>query len=547
MKRRGFLKSAGVAPALLALPRFGHTNSRARGLFAHGVASGDPLADRVILWTHVSLPRGHGGVEVEYEVASDRDFSKIVVEGVTEASPERDHCVKVDVAGLTPGRTWFYRFRALGETSMVGRTRTLPVGKLDSIRLAVASCSNFPAGFFTAYGDIARDERVFAVVHLGDYIYEYAADGYASQRAPEFGRVSVPRNELLTVDDYRLRHAQYKADPDSIAMHASHPLIAVWDDHEVANDAWLRGAENHQPETEGDWLRRRAGAWQAYDEWMPTRTPGLSENGRLFRSFEFGDLASLILLDTRYFGRDRQVDAVELVRDPEALERARRDPSRDLLGREQEKWLNAELKGSADAQRWQLIGQQVLVSELLLPNLAPVLDVETARARLGDERVDAVLAIGGKGLPMLWDTWDGYDAARNRFLTELDGNASSPVVLTGDIHTSIAGDLRMPVSDRIGAVELVTTSISSPGFDPYLPTGEPGQLATAFRDANPWLRAFETTKRGWMQIDLNRDRVTATWRHVDRVDRRGAVVRQGIRLQSPHRESGEMGLGPLQT
>jgi len=542
MKRRGFLKTAGVTPALLALPGAGRAHSAPHGLFAHGVASGDPLADRVMLWTHVSLPRGHGGVEVEWEVASDRGFRRLVARGATGAIPERDYCVKVDAEGLSPGRTWFYRFRALGETSMVGRTRTLPVGSVQSLALAVASCSNYPAGYFTAYADIARQDEVFAVVHLGDFIYEYGADGYASQRAPELGRVSVPAHELVTLDDYRLRHAQYKTDPDSIALHAAHPLIPVWDDHEVANDAWLRGAENHQPDSEGEWQARRAAAWRAYDEWMPTRSPDLSRTGQLYRSFEFGDLASLILLDTRYFGRDRQVEAVELAGDPAALQRARRDNSRELLGREQTEWLSNQLKLSADRQSWQIIGQQVLVSELLLPDLAPVLDIETARARLGDERVDAVLALGGKGLPMLWDTWDGYDAARTRFLSELDRNASSPVVLTGDIHTSIAGDLKMPGSNRTVGIELVTTSISSPGFDPYLPTGEAGQLAAAFGDANPWLKAFETTKRGWLRVDLHADRVVSCWRHVDRVDRRDAGVRDAIRLQSSHRGSGSMGL-----
>jgi len=545
MKRRGFLQSAGLAPVLLAAPGIGGAHSGRHGVFAHGVASGDPLADRVMLWTHVSLPRGHGGVEVEWQVAEDRDFARIVIAGTAEAAPARDYCVKVDATGLAPGRIWFYRFRALGETSLVGRTRTLPVGELERLTLAVASCSNYPAGYFTAYHDIARDNDVFAVVHLGDYIYEYAADGYASRRAAEFGRVSVPGHELLTLDDYRLRHAQYKSDPDSIAMHAAHPLIPVWDDHEVANDAWLNGAENHQPETEGDWQARRAAAWRAYDEWMPTRTPDLAANGRLFRAFEFGDLASLILLDTRYFARDRQVDAIGLIDDPAALQRARRDPDRDLLGAEQAAWFGRTLAASADNQRWQVIGQQVLVSELLLPDLAPVLDIDQARARLGDERVDAVLAIGGRGLPMLWDTWDGYAAARERFLAELDRNAGSPVVLTGDIHTSIAGDLKMPGSERVGAVELVTTSISSPGFDAYLPAREEHGLARAFRSANPWLRAFETTRRGWVRVDLFPERVEACWRHVEQIDRRGAPVRNGIRLVSSHRESGAMGLKPI--
>jgi len=372
--------------------------------------------------------------------------------------------------------------------------------------------------------------------------YKYAADGYASHRSQEFGRVSVPGHELVTLDDYRLRHAQYKSDPDSIAMHAAHPLIAVWDDHEVANDAWLNGAENHQPEQEGEWTLRRRNAWRAYDEWMPTRTPGLADNGRLFRSFDFGDLASLTMLDTRYFGRDLQVDALKHMDDPDALERLRRDPDRNLLGEEQSAWLARTLAESSGNQRWQIIGQQILVNELLLPDLSGVLDLELTRQRLGEDRTDAVLAAGGKGLPMLWDTWDGYDAARQRFLNELDSNAASAVILTGDIHTSIAGDVTAAGGKRPTAVELVTTSISSPGFDAYLPPREPGGLARAFRETNPALHWFETRKRGWLRVDLTPERVEARWRHVDWVDQRAAPVREARRLASAHRESGGLGL-----
>lgn len=536
MKRRGFIAGIGAAPALILLSGATRAHEGPNGVFAHGVASGDPLRDRVILWTRVSLPRGSGAVEVDWQVSERRDFSRVVASGKAQASPERDFCVKVDAAGLAPGRTYFYRFEALGGRSTVGRTRTLPEGEVSKLAFAVASCSNYPAGYFTAYRDIAEQDDLDAVIHLGDYIYEYAADGYASQRAAEFGRVPVPAHELVTLDDYRLRHAQYKADPDARAMHAAHPMIAVWDDHEVANDAWLFGAENHQPGTEGDWHARRSRAWRAYDEWMPTRTPDLADHGRLFRSFDFGDLASLIMLDTRYFGRDRQIDAMGMVDDPKALAAARGNKRRQMLGAEQAGWFAETLKRSAERQHWQVIGQQVLVSELLLPDLGPVLDVDKASRRLGEDRVEAVLEMGGSGMPMLWDTWDGYAPARRRFLERLDTDAVSPVVLTGDIHTSIAGDLSLADRSSNTAVELVTTSISSPGFDTYLPTREGEQLAQAFRDANPALRWFETSKRGWLRVDLTPARMTASWRHVRRVDVRNAGVASAMRLASPHRE-----------
>jgi len=536
MKRRGFLKHAGLTPALVMVAGRLPAQALARGVFPHGVASGDPLTDRVILWTHVSVPRGSSAVEVAWEMADRPDFARIVSRGTVAAAPERDFCVKVDADGLAPGHCYYYRFTALDERSPLGRTRTLPEGDVSKLAFAIASCSNYPAGYFTAYRDIAEHDDLDAVIHLGDYIYEYAADGYASQRAAELGRVSVPGHELLTLDDYRLRHAQYKADPDARAMHAAHPMIAVWDDHEVANDAWLFGAENHQPGTEGAWHDRRRNAWRAYEEWMPVRTPNLANHGRLFRAFDFGNLASLIMLDTRFFARDRQIDAMELIGDPAALEAARANERRQMLGAEQAGWFATALKRSAERQRWQVIGQQVLVSELLLPDLAPVLDVEAAQRRLGRERVEAVLDLGGSGLPMLWDTWDGYAPARRRFLDQLDTDAASPIVLTGDIHTSIAGDLSLDGKNRNTAVELVTTSISSPGFDAYLPTREPGQLAQAFREANPGLRWFESRRRGWLRLDLAPDRMQAAWRHVARVETRDGRVDTARTLATDHRE-----------
>ncbi len=542
MKRRGFIKAAGISPVILLPGRSAWSQPDAARVFAHGVASGDPLHDRVMLWTRASLPRGSGAVEVSWEVAEDRAFSRIVKRGSAVAAPERDYCVKVDVAGLAPGRAWYYRFK-LGESiSQVGRTRTLPEGSVQRLAFAIASCSNYPAGYFTAYRDIASQDDLDAVIHLGDYIYEYGAGGYASARAAEFGRTPVPGHDLITLDDYRLRHAQYKSDPDLQAMHAVHPVIAVWDDHEVANDAWRGGAENHQP-GQGDWRARRCMAWQAYDEWMPTRTPNLADTGRLYRAFEFGDLVQLVMLDTRFIGRDRQLDAVPLLRDPPALEAARRDPNRDLLGPAQSAWLNRILAQGSDRQRWQLIGQQVLVSELLLPDLSGIIDIDATRQRLGPEIVDVILQIGGRGLPMLWDTWDGYDSARQRFLNELDTQAESAVVLTGDIHASIAGNLALPGRNRNSAVEVVTTSISSPGFEAYLPTIPGQRLEPAMLEFNPALAWMEASRRGWVRLEVEPDTVHAIWRHVARTDQPHGRVDTAVQLSSRHRSSGAMGLG----
>jgi alkaline phosphatase D len=543
LDRRTLLKFSGLSPAALALPRRVSAETPRSGVFAHGVASGDPLHDRVILWTRISGPKGLDHIEVNWQVAEDHNFSRVIASGQSVADATRDFCVKVDASGLMPGQSYVYRFQALGETSPLGHTLTFPSAGLKPLTLAVASCSNFPAGFFTAYRDIANDPDVDVLIHLGDYIYEYGIAGYASQYAEALGRRSVPAHDLLTLDDYRLRHAQYKSDPDLQAVHAAKPLIAVWDDHEVANDAWLDGAENHNAAEQGDWHARRRQGFQAYEEWMPVRTPNLVEDGRLFRAFNVGELLSLHMLDTRFYGRDAQLDPMAFRDQPEALERLRQDPDRKLLGDEQLAWLEQGLR--QQSARWQVIGQQVLVSELLLPDLSEMLNIEAARASVGDQIVDAVLQIGGQRMPIMWDCWDGYAGARERFLTVLENHASSPVILTGDIHTSMAGNLHRRGQDSVSAVELVTTSISSPGFDDYLPTHQRGQLSEAFVAYNRHLLYMESARRGWLKVRLTADQCDASWHLVNRVDRRNQPVRRHAQWTTPHKSSGEYGLKPL--
>lgn len=547
MDRRSLLKVAGLSSAAIAMARPASADEMPTptGVFAHGVASGDPLHDRVILWTRISGPKGRDNIEVTWQIAEDAAFRRVVAQGNALASDQRDFCVKVDPEGLAPGQSYYYRFEALGAQSPLGRTRTLPDQGLSPLTLAIASCSNYPAGFFSAYRDIAEREAVDVVLHLGDYIYEYAADGYASQMAQAIDRVSVPAHELVSLDDYRLRHAQYKSDPDLQAMHAAKPMIAVWDDHEVANDAWKGGAENHDPETQGPWEARRSVGFQAYEEWMPVRTPNLVEDGKLFRAFQFGELASLHMLDTRYYDRAEQLNPMAFQDNPQDLERLRRDPSRQMLGQEQFQWLRDGLR-QADT-RWQLLGQQVMVSELLLPDLSGVLDIPVARERIGDQIVDALLAMGGQGMPIMWDCWDGYAGAREELLAMLDTEASSPVILTGDLHTSIAGDIKRAGQDQAMAVELLTTSISSPGFDDYFPTKTPGQLPPAFRAANPNIQFMDTAKRGWIEVRVTEEAMTSDFRFVDRVDRPNQPSRVAKRLMTSHRSHGDFGLKDAST
>jgi len=278
--------------------------------FDYGVASGDPLSDRVILWTHAKFQDLSDAVNLTWQVAADLEFSKILVSGEVQANSDTGYTCKVDATGLLPNQTYYYRFKAGLHTSPIGKTKTLPIGAVSDVKLAVMSCSNYPSGFFNVYSEIARSDADVAI-HLGDYIYEYAATGYASEKAASLGRTSVPANEILTLSDYRLRHAQYKSDADSKQFHASKPLIAVWDDHEFANDAYKDGAENHTPATEGPFAARKAAALQAYHEWMPIRTG--ADKSKIYRSFNFGNLLSLHMLDTRSIGRDQQVEITDLI------------------------------------------------------------------------------------------------------------------------------------------------------------------------------------------------------------------------------------------
>ncbi|MEC8429417.1 MAG: alkaline phosphatase D family protein, partial [Pseudomonadota bacterium] len=274
MSRRQML--AGLSSASL-LPLTGCSTEKSEpkigDRFRHGVASGDPDNNSLIIWTRVTSDKPFENVT--WEVATDAQFNGAVASGVQTTSRERDFTVKVLVQKLQPGKIYYYRFKVSEEVSDIGRTKTLPEGHVSRLGLAVASCSNFPFGYFNAYETIAKDEQVDLVLHLGDYIYEYADNGWGSDVGKTIGRIHQPANEIVSLDDYRQRHAQYKTDRGSQMMHSAHPLIPIWDDHESTNNPWMEGAQNHQPETEGEWGPRRDASVQAYYEWMPIREPQL--------------------------------------------------------------------------------------------------------------------------------------------------------------------------------------------------------------------------------------------------------------------------------
>ncbi len=440
--------------------------------FAHGVASGDPDHRSVVLWTRVS---GHdSAVDVHWAIASDPAMRMVVDSGRLSTDARRDFTCKVVANNLSPGHQYFYCFEVKGKRSVVGRTRTLPVGHLNRLGIAVASCSNFPFGYFNAYEAIANDDTVDFVLHLGDYIYEYGPDGYGGSTGYKLERVHEPRHEIQTLNDYRTRHAQYKGDVQSQMMHSAHPMIAIWDDHETTNNPWLGGAQNHQPQQEGDWATRRAASLQAYYEWMPVREPhhGHSQTER-WQHYRFGDLASLVTLETRHTSRAEQIDYDDFkdkINDYADAQRFQKEvlgaSGRNLLSDRMESFLADALRESVnEARPWRLIGNQIPMARTHGPKLDHPLFAE----RSGDASnpINSALAylkrIGELDLPIYLDPWDGYGWAREKFYTLCQGcGVQDLLVLTGDSHSFWSNALFDGRGKAMG-LELGTSGITSPG------------------------------------------------------------------------------------
>ena len=466
-------------------------------VFAHGVASGDPTAERVVIWTRVSGADSDERVRVRWTVATDPELRDIVAGGEAQADPESDWTVHVDVEGLRPATTWWYGFEARGQRSPTGRTRTAP-GPDDGqeLRLGVVSCASYAAGFFNAYRHLAERD-LDLVVHLGDYLYESSAGASTRQHAP-------PR-EPVSLADYRLRHAQYKTDLDLQALHQRFALAAVWDDHEVAGNAWEAGALAHNPATEGPWPERRAAALRAYLEWMPLRRPDPEFPGRIWRSLPLGATGELILIDTRHDGRDRQIGAY--LSDPAA---ALVDPDRRIMSEDQERWLAERLRSTVGA--WRVVANQVVLSPLSLEVPEPFADLA--------DRLGPVVA----GRVMNPDQWDGYPAARQRLLEVVaDGSVGPVLVLTGDIHSSWA--FEVPAGGDPGApsvaVELVAPSVTSETFASIV--GPDSELvargvAGLVEDQLPHVRWSELRHHGYVVLSLTPEGMQGDWWHVDAVD-----------------------------
>lgn len=540
--------------------------------FKHGIASGDPQADSVILWTRLDASEA-GAHNVSWEVATDSAFVNLVNQDSTSVTADTDYTLKVEVQNLDAGTMYYYRFKAgSGDQQVItntGTTRTLPTGSLNELTLAVFSCANYPAGHFHVYAEAAKNTNIDFALHLGDYIYEYGQNddsgnpSYASEDAASLGRLVTPDHELLELADYRERYAQYRSDSDLQDFHANLPFIPVWDDHEIANDAFQDGAENHDPATEGDFEARKQDAIKAYFEWMPIRPLTPDSDGRIYRQFEFGELVNLMMLDTRIIGRveplnyvnyidpsDGSFNAAQFTADVSSVEQT-------ILGSAQRTWLETEL--AASSATWQVLGQQVLMMRMNLPavtltpdpanptvSLFEYGDIATAAGTydymintLGIPDVDASLLAAGMtqaqidiirdpvkmaylqspSIPYNLDAWDGYAVDREQVLGTAKALGKNLVSLAGDTHNAWSGYLTDLGGDTVG-VEFATCSVSSPGLEEYLALPD----AAAARAAESGivqlvndLQYCNVRERGYMLLNFEPTQVQAEWVFIDSI------------------------------
>lgn len=519
ISRRKLIKKAGVigatglvatkAGAMSSKPPKGTMPPQKHHYFNHGVASGDPLFDRVILWTRVT-PVKERSLTVKWKIATDMKMQHVVNEGEFKTTAARDFTVKVDADGLMPDTWYYYQFSVGTKKSMTGRTKTAAETGLERLRLAVVSCSSFPHGFFNVYRALAKRNDLDAIVHLGDYIYEYAQGKYGNAKLNDV-RASKPAHEIVSLEDYRTRHAQYKMDEDLQAAHQQYPFIVTWDDHEFADNTWKEGAANHQKH-EGDFFKRKAAAKQAYFEWMPIRVqPEKFEP--VYRVIKYGNLVDLIMLDTRIEGRDEQLNLFQ--------HHERHDPNRTLLGFDQEQWLHNQL--STSTAQWKVLGQQVMIQH-------------RASIALPDK-------LGG-GLSFFLDSWDGYTSTRKRLFEHVrDNKIDNFVVLTGDIHSTWVADLcpdpydlkqynRFTGEGAIG-VEFVTPSITSPALPPVI-----GDIAAAAFVANsPHLKYCDMVRNGFFILDVTKEKAQADWYFIDTIEKESIQYEHAVSYKSVNKQN----------
>lgn len=543
LTRRSFIKSAAAGASAVAVPMaitgcgadddndaVTAADSKLVVAFGHGVASGDPLSDRVIIWTRVTHTETTAQtIPVDWKVATDAEMTNVVASGSMQTTESVDYTVKVDVDGLSADTTYYYQFTGpLEVKTTVGQTKTLPVGYVESVKLAVCSCANYPAGYFNAYDAIGKSDAD-VVLHLGDYIYEYAVGEYGTTaNTIDQGRNHSPEKEIWTLADYRQRYGQYRQDSLLQGAHQAKPFICVWDDHELANDAYKSGAANHTEGDEGTFADRRAAAFQAYHEWLPIRTG--SDVANIYRNFKFGELISLNMMDTRHVARDASLTFEQLLAPGADAAALIADSSRRLIGDEQLSWLVQEWTNSSTT--WEVLGQQVLMGRTFIPAeilqglgaltaaieggetdqgtlqalqttiLTSLTTLAAAKADPGSASAQALASLEVTA-PYNLDAWDGYFIERENILYRAHLLGKNVISLAGDTHNAWASDLRFvddaatgALSERTVGAEFATSSVSSPGFDQYLSvddqaayeaayTAAYAQASEAYLDANP--------------------------------------------------------------
>lgn len=556
INRRGFIeKSAlGVGGLILSTVLVGSctdhhlpepNDPNQKGGFDYGVASFDPTDSKVILWTRVTPATNAAKITLTYQIALDAAFSTIIKTESVDAAVDDDFTVSIDISGLLSNTSYFYKFfiTNTSTTSLIGETKTLPKGtEVNEIKLAICSCSNYPAGLFNVYGAVAISEAD-VVLHLGDYIYEYGAGQYGTNPATAaLGRVHSPTTELLELADYRTRFKQYRSDPQLQLAHQKKPFICVWDDHEVANDAYKDGAQNHNA-NEGSFSARKEKAIKAYHEYIGIRT---ESDPKIYRSFSFGTILDLHMLDTRIIGRDKQLSYATYVTgsgqlDAAAFQKDWLDPKRTILGSEQLSWLGAAI-GSGKGT-WQVLGQQVLIGKMYVPvelllvifqiigevdavgsaTPATFLKFQTlllaltqikTRFLANDPTLTAQeLARIKTVLPYNLDAWDGYPIEREVVYALAKGKKL--IALSGDSHNGWYSDLTAADGAKAGK-ELAAPSVTSSGFEAYLGTdpaalgGFEQALALLIDDLN----YLDASHRGYTMAKFSVSKVVAEWRYV---------------------------------
>ncbi len=507
MNRRNFLKILAFLTFFLSFNLFSKTKRIVR--FKHGVASGDPTPDDVILWTKVTS-NSKSSILVFYEVSNTIDFKNIIASGKQYTTVGRDFTVKVDarIPNKFAGQKVFYRFAAEGVYSQIGTTFTLPED-VENFKLAVFSCSNYPAGYFNAYNSASKDKSIDMAIHLGDYLYEYKQGEYATENSISLNRQPIPNKEIITLSDYRQRHAQYKSDMDLQKLHSTMPVLCAWDDHEITNDAWKNNAENHQL-NEGSFSQRKRNAIKAYYEWMPVREPKISFNN--WKRYKIGKLIDLKLLETRISSRSKQVNLNDYIKDgknfqKEAFLKELNNKKRSLIGKKQ---LDFIKENDLDDQTWNLYAQQVLLATLKLPTIPDNIIDELP------EYQSFYKTIIKEDLPYNFDAWDGYPEERKRFLNTVRSISKKNIFIAGDTHNCWANNIYKD-EDFIGA-ELGAPSVTSPGASEIFNGLIPNNIlenSTLLKNKN--LKWTNLVDRGYLTIDFKKDIATAEFIAVDNI------------------------------